>query len=349
MKKSLLLSLLLLALGTATLGQNLFTEDFDFGPLDSLEKTHGWERSGVNGPYNIAVTAPGLEYPGYVGSGRGNTCLITNSGEGDVLLHSFASVNSGSLYLSFMFRVDSLPSTSSMGYGICFNPGDGRTSLNTQLYIKRLSDSSFSVGTRKYEGLAKHYSNDTFSTGQTYLAVLKYQFVAGADNDTSSLYLFQYGVPAAEPPMPLVSSHDGPDFINMAFVVLTNNYAQSPLFDGVKLRIDGIRVGTSWQSSVWAMPTSVHSGSRESLIPLSNVPNPFRSHTSLQYELPSRGWVLVQLLNASGQLCGELHRGFQEAGVHHLLWERNGLPAGQYTCRLLFNNEEANHRMLLLD
>jgi hypothetical protein len=44
MKKSLLLSLLLLALGTATLGQNLFTEDFDFGPLDSLEKTHGWER-----------------------------------------------------------------------------------------------------------------------------------------------------------------------------------------------------------------------------------------------------------------------------------------------------------------
>ncbi|MCC6753965.1 MAG: hypothetical protein IT266_08290 [Saprospiraceae bacterium] len=348
MKKSLLLSLQI-AMGTAALGQNLFTEDFDFSPLDSLEKTHGWERSGKNSPYNIAVTGPGLVYPGYVGSGRGNTCLITNSGEGDVLLHSFASVASGSLYLSFMFIVDSLPLTSSVGYGICFNPGDGRTNHNTQLFIKRLSHSSFYIGTRKYGSFAIPYASDTFSTGQTYLAVLKYQFVDGADNDISSLHIFQYGVPATEPPMPLVSSHDGPDFINMAFVVLSNNYAQSPSFDGVKLRIDGIRVGTSWQSSVWAMPTSVSSGNQDSRIPLSNAPNPFHNQTTIQYELPSGGWVLVELLNASGHLCGELHRGFQEAGVHHLLWERNGLPAGHYTCRLRFNNEETSHLLLLLD
>ncbi|MBP8725147.1 MAG: hypothetical protein KBF37_02380 [Saprospiraceae bacterium] len=349
MKKSLLLSLLLLAMGPAAFGQNLFTEDFDFGPLDSLEKTHGWERVGANGPYNIAVTAPGLVYPGYVGSGRGNTCLITNSGTGDLVFRAFSTIDSGSLYLSFMFIVDSLPSTSPVGYAISFNPGNGGTNHNTPLYIRRLSDSTYHVGTRKQAAFALRYGQDTFSTGKTYLAVLKYQFVAGADNDTSSLHIFSYGVPATEPPIPLLSSYDGPDFINMAFVVLTNNYAQSPYFDGVKLRIDGIRVGTSWQSSVWAMPTSVSSGSRESRIPLSNAPNPFRSHTSLQYELPSSGWVLVQLLNASGQLCGELLRGFQEAGIHHILWERNGLPAGQYTCRLRFNNEETSHLLLILD
>jgi len=349
MKKSLLLSLLI-AMCTAAFGQNLFTEDFEFGPLDSLEKTHGWIRYSSNLPNNISVVSPGLVYPGYVGSGRGNTSLITNpGGNGDVLYQQIKVVDSGSLYMSFMYSIDSLPSTSPVGYGICFNPGDGSTNFNTQLYIKRLSDSRYLVGTRKQGAFALRYGKDTLSTGQTYLAVLKYQFVEGDANDTSSLHHFSYGVPAIEPPMPLASSYDGPDFTNLAFVILTNNYAQTPLFDGVKLRIDGIRVGTSWQSSVWAMPTSVSSGNQDSRIPLSNAPNPFHNQTTIQYELPAGGWVLVELLNAAGQPCGELHRGFQEAGVHHLLWERTGLPSGQYTCRLRFNNEETSHRVLLLD
>ncbi|MGB5031518.1 MAG: hypothetical protein WBO76_05350, partial [Saprospiraceae bacterium] len=69
--------------------QNVLTEDFNFKPVDSLENSGLWGQSGINTNYNIKVVSPGLEYLGYVGSGKGNSCLISNSGTGDIVYRNF--------------------------------------------------------------------------------------------------------------------------------------------------------------------------------------------------------------------------------------------------------------------
>lgn len=81
--------------------QNLFTEDFIYAPVDSLENSGEWFRSGIDLEYNIKVVSPGLEYKDYAGSGRAELFYF-HSGNGDVLYHHFSEpVTSGAAYLSF--------------------------------------------------------------------------------------------------------------------------------------------------------------------------------------------------------------------------------------------------------
>lgn len=324
--------------------QNLLTEDFMYKPLDSLENSGNWTRSGINSPFNITVVAPGLEYKDYVGSGRGNSCRITNDGEGDILQWFFSpDVTSGSVYLSFMFQVDSLPPTVTQGYFICLNPNTGGTYLNTNLYIKRLSSNTFDIGVRKSTLVS--YLNATYDVGKTYLGVLKYSFVNGADNDIASVYVFESGLPSTEPGQALASTADGPDFTGQRFVILSNNYAQGGM-KGIDVRVDGIRLGTSWETSVMAMLSSVTTEKTNASFYIRNAPNPFTQTTTIEYRIPQRGFVNLQLTDASGKPIAELVNTLMEGGEHTLDYNAAGLPAGMYTCKLLWNGLAVSDQMI---
>ena len=101
MKNIYLALIIVLAFCVNGFSQNVLTEDFNFMPVDSLENSGLWGRSGINTNYNIKVVSPGLEYLGYVGSGKGNSCLISNSGNGDIVYRNFTEpITSGSVYMS---------------------------------------------------------------------------------------------------------------------------------------------------------------------------------------------------------------------------------------------------------
>lgn len=344
MKNLYLTFLFTLPLILSAFSQNLITEDFIYDPADSLEETRNWNRSGINLPYNVTVVAPGLVYTDYVGSGRGNSCRMTNDGEGDILLRNFPTpVTSGTVYVSFMFRVDSLPSTVSQGYFICLNPNTGGTYLNTALYIKRLSATEFNVGVRKTSPV--NYSNKVFETGKTYLGVLKYAIHSGLNNDSSSVFVFESGVPTNEPSLALASSVDGDDFTGQATVVLTNNYAQGGM-KGIDVQVDGIRAGTSWETSVLAVLSSVENNQSSETFYIRNAPNPFSQNTTIEYQIPNRGFVNIQMIDATGKPCALLLNEMKEAGKHTLDYHAAGLPAGIYTCKLLWNGLAASDQMI---
>lgn len=315
--------------------QNIFIEDFLMNPADSLENMNGWTRSGVNTSNNIKVVTPGLVYPDYSGSGRGNTCLIKNNDFGDVIHKYFPAVTKGNLYLSFMFRVDSLPSSAAQGYITCFNPNTGGTYFNTTFNIKRLSDSSFQCGVRKISQV--EYANNTYFVGNTYLAVLKYAIKDGDSNDLSSIYVFESGVPTTEPNNPAASSNDGMDFTGQSSVVLTNNYAQGSM-KGIDVKIDGLRLGTSWESSVLAVVSSVDNHRKKMDLLQSIQPNPAQDYVKLFLQLPEKGHLKITMQDDQGKNLQQILDEVRESGPQTIEINTGGWTPGSYICTVQFND-----------
>jgi hypothetical protein len=63
-------------------------------------------------------------------------------------------------------------------------------------------------------------------------------------------------------------------------------------------------------------------------------PNPATRATMIEYHLPSRCAVAIEIHDALGRRVAALTDGVQEAGDHRLAWEAADLPAGVYVCRL---------------
>ncbi len=234
--------------------QPLFVENFNFQVRDSLEGIGNWNRSGPNTGRKIKVVSPGLSYAGYLCSGIGNTSYFTNIPSSDINIHGFTSQTSGTVYMSFMFRVDSLTAASTEGFNICFDEYGGSTNLNTKVFIKKINSSSFNFGIVKYDQAVK-YSPAVYSKNTTYLVICSYTFINGLNNDIARLYVSTSGVPATEPVSPSVADTAGADVDDIGEVILSNSFIQYQL-PGSTVKIDGIRIGTSWAATLF-QPYSV--------------------------------------------------------------------------------------------
>jgi len=84
-----------------------------------------------------------------------------------------------------------------------------------------------------------------------------------------------------------------------------------------------------------------------------NHPNPFNPYTSIRYELPTSGRVLLSVYNVRGQLVRTLVGDFRNAGVYTATWDgRDGLgrsvSSGMYFYRLESGTFRETKKMLLM-
>jgi hypothetical protein len=80
-----------------------------------------------------------------------------------------------------------------------------------------------------------------------------------------------------------------------------------------------------------------------------NVPNPFKSTTTIRYSLPTGGGqVKLEVYDVTGRLVGTLVDEMQEGGAHSVEWSGHSLPAGIYFQRLTLGNQEISQKMLLM-
>lgn len=247
--KYILISMFIFLNIHVTFSQPLLSENFNYSVRDTLEGIGGWFRSGPNTVNKIRVISPGLNYPGYISSGIGNTAYFTNQPNGDINIFSIETQTSGTVYMSFMIRVDSLTSASTEGFNICFDESGGTTNLNTKIFIKRITSSTFNFGIRKYDGVSK-YSPAVYNTNTTYLLICSYTFVNGPNNDISRLYVNTSGVPASEPASPTIADTTSLDVNDIGDIILSNSFIQNSI-NGSTLKIDGLRVGTSWSGTLF--------------------------------------------------------------------------------------------------
>ena len=224
-----------------------FYEPFDYpnvGGQVSSNTPANWTFNGSGGN-DLNLTAGSLSYPGLPAS-IGNS--VTNGGAGLGVRRLFgASINSGTLFFSALFRINDL------GVG-AWNGGSAQvgaftatdnTSFRLAVMVKLNSPTGYVIGVQK-NGPSATFDGTEYHAGDTVLLVGKYDFGAAPNN--VSLWINPasgtFGAPT-EPASGFVSSNTGTDgFVIDRFNFRQNTAASVP----AAMQWDELRVGTTWAS-----------------------------------------------------------------------------------------------------
>ena len=224
----------------ASPASSLLIEDFTY-PSGSALTANGWTSHSAGGTNAIVTSAPSLTLTGYPGSGVGNAVALTTSGEDDN--RTFAFQSSGTVYAATLVNVSAASQTGD--YFFHLGPDPIGTTFRGRVFVKADASNNLAFGISKATTTVTDiaYTPFSYSLNTTYLIVVKYTIVTGTANDTVSLFV-STNVPTTEPAAAATATDIATQTdINPGTVSLRQGAtASSPT-----LRVDGIRVGTSWQ------------------------------------------------------------------------------------------------------
>ncbi len=119
-------------------------------------------------------------------------------------------------------------------------------------------------------------------------------------------------------------------------VIVSNDLAHASVSFPVTLRVDdGTGVAVSG-----AVPTEYRL--------YQNYPNPFNPSTSIRFDVPREGPVLLAVYDLLGREVAVLASGKFAAGSHTVRWDAENRPSGVYLCRYSAGGRTGSTRMLLL-
>lgn len=222
-----------------------------------------------------------LTYPGYQDEATGLAVQITpedrTQAQGFALKATETSVVSGTVYASFLFKVEAAPEKGTPFF-ISFAGANknGYVEYNTNLsqhgriFLKKGSDDSkFKIMASKNSAATTSVDAGEYEIGQTYLAVMSYEFVDGTKNDAFKLWID----PPTDGtiPAPVVSqakeTADVSATYGMQGIRIYQHFTTS--INPPQAVIDAIRVSTDWASlfnngggninaaTITASPTSI--------------------------------------------------------------------------------------------
>ena len=87
---------------------------------------------------------------------------------------------------------------------------------------------------------------------------------------------------------------------------------------------------------------------QNSLLSLSCFPNPFNDQLSIQYTLPKKSWVIIDLFSNSGTLVKTFVIGYQKAGKQIVKFEDDHLLPGLYLFRIKAGNLTETRKVIKL-
>jgi hypothetical protein len=72
---------------------------------------------------------------------------------------------------------------------------------------------------------------------------------------------------------------------------------------------------------------------------IKNYPNPFQATTTIEFSLPKKSYVELQVFNSQGILVATPYKGIIEAEeTKKVGFNGGGFPSGIYFCRLIYND-----------
>ncbi len=106
-------------------------------------------------------------------------------------------------------------------------------------------------------------------------------------------------------------------------------------------------------NDVWKF--SYESGKKQNRLKLNQkYPRPNSHRTVLNYEIPSKGDIVIEIYNLYGQLVKSFELSNQKAGKHKIDWDENGsngnkMKAGIYISKLIFKGNSVSNNILIKD
>ncbi|MDR1809032.1 MAG: hypothetical protein LBR34_01325 [Prevotella sp.] len=211
----------------------LLEENFDFSAGSNLAGQNDWTQ-GVAGTNPVTISASGLNWRGYPGSGTGLGADFTPLS--DRVQKPFSGTLSNTYYYSFLINV------SSAGSGEFFAGFFSNNAFRGRVYIKA-EGSGFQFGLAKTTtGTVSYTSGTPYVFGTTYLILVKYDFVAGDTNDQVSLFI-NPDLTTNAPTTPVI----GP-VTDAGNDVSANVFAIQARTNSGSFKIDGVRVASTWSA-----------------------------------------------------------------------------------------------------
>lgn len=218
-----------------------YYEPFAYAEASSLGQSQQW--SNVNTGDNIVVAGGNL-LPAYPGLNPSTTGYVIFAADGIDCISPFTSVNSGTLYYSYILNINTMAGVTDTNGGYITALGTNSSTLGATLWSKRIDDGTFNLGieVRTATGATNTtFDTTTYVTGQTYFIVVGYTFGAAASDDTVSLWV-NPTVGAAQPDATITDSHTGTDLASISsFLLRQDSATETP-----SLSLDELRIGTTW-------------------------------------------------------------------------------------------------------
>lgn len=111
------------------------------------------------------------------------------------------------------------------------------------------------------------------------------------------------------------------------------------------------KIADEWRKFVKGLPFSqiniLNQSNPDRFILRQNFPNPFNPVTTIQYQLPCPGQVILNLYNPAGQKIRTLLDEYQQEGKHQFNLSVRGLSSGIYFYRLQFDRYLETKRITL--
>lgn len=240
----------------------LMNENFDY-PVGNLYTSPAqgawWQAGSVGDAYlPVGVTATPLTYAGYQNAAKGNAahssydasyasmqkCMKYFGADAD-------AIKDGSIYLSALIKVNT-PANDNIvisfygpGYSGAKDKASGTN--NGRIFVKKSDDATkFSFGVSRGANTSCG-TVDNLNVGETYLVVLKYEYVDGTKNDIVTLWVNPVAS-EKEPSSGKVVSTDatGADFGTRGILGVYLHQGKLSGRDGGDVTIDAVRMATTW-------------------------------------------------------------------------------------------------------
>jgi sialate O-acetylesterase len=228
----ILISLLISQIGVNA--QTLFlNEDFNLVAGTNLASQNDWI-VGASSTNRVIISNTGLTYLNYPNQ-LGLAAYFSPTT--DRVQKTFTGTLSGTYYYSFLINV------SSAGSGEFFIGFYSNSAFRGRTYLKS-DGTGFQFGlTKTTTGPVVYTSGIPFSFGNTYLIVVKYEFLSGSNTDDKVSLFVNPDLTASDPGIPVIGplTDAGNDVSATVFAI--QGRANSGNFT-----LDGIRVATDWAS-----------------------------------------------------------------------------------------------------
>jgi len=217
-----------------------FNDAFDYSPgnLGSVGSSAGWQNSNVG----VTVTTNSLDGTGLGLPASTAHKVTTTTGSTSGTYNQFSSgIITGAVYYSFLMRVNSTAGLDAAGKVLT---GLIRAGSQSSYYVDavlRLEGGQVRLGLSKLRAVTNWFATP-LSVGSTYFVVLKYEFVAGSNNDNVSLWV-NPTLGSNTEPTPDITFSTGSDGNN------STGIGRCFIYGGTSVDLDEIRIASTWHEA----------------------------------------------------------------------------------------------------